>query len=41
MTDCEHEKARITLDTEEGPKSVCPICDDVDLETLDDLRGQS
>lgn len=35
MTDCEHDKARITLDTDEGAKRVCPICDDVELETLD------
>jgi hypothetical protein len=35
MTDCEHAKAMITIDTDEGPKRVCPICDDVDVETLD------
>lgn len=32
---CDHDKATITLDTDEGPQQVCPICDDVDLETLD------
>lgn len=36
MTDCEHKKMRMTIDTEDGEREVCPICDDVDLETLDD-----
>lgn len=29
---CEHTKAQITLDSGD---TVCVICDDVDLETLD------
>lgn len=33
--DCPHSKARVTVDTEDGPRQVCPICDDVDLTTLD------
>lgn len=30
--ECEHRKARITLDSGE---SICLICDDVDVTTLD------
>lgn len=33
--DCEHEKAKITVDGSEGPERVCPLCDDVELQTLD------
>lgn len=29
---CEHDKAKITTDSGE---EVCPICDDVQVETLD------
>lgn len=33
---CTHEKARITVDDGAGgTKEVCPICDDVQVETLD------
>jgi len=35
-SDCNHQKARITVDTPEGTKEVCPICDDVRVETLDE-----
>lgn len=30
---CDHEKVKITVDGEDEKK--CPICDDVDVETLD------
>lgn len=33
---CEHQKARFTIDTEDGEKEVCAICDDVTVETLDE-----
>lgn len=33
MADCDHRKTVITLDSGE---SICIICDDVDLETLDE-----
>jgi uncharacterized Zn finger protein (UPF0148 family) len=37
MTDkCDHEKAQITLDSGEV---VCPICDDVTVETYDGGDG--
>lgn len=33
---CDHQKARITIDDGSGgKKEVCPICDDVQVETLD------
>lgn len=35
-SDCKHEKVRIRVDSPDGPKEVCPICDDVQVETLDD-----
>lgn len=35
-TDCNHAKATITVDADDGEKKeVCPICDDVNVETLD------
>lgn len=33
---CEHQKMCMTIDTEDGQKEVCPICDDVDVQTLDE-----
>lgn len=36
MTNCEHDKVTITVDDGSGgKKEVCPICDDVQVETLD------
>lgn len=34
-TDCEHSKVTVTTDSGED---ICPICDDVELETLDEIE---
>lgn len=36
---CEHEKEKIVVDKRDGSSEIqefCPICDDVQVETLDD-----
>lgn len=33
--ECDHDKARITVDGENGSERVCVLCDDVDVATLD------
>lgn len=35
---CEHEKTLIT--TDDGEREVCPICGDIQVETLDDGDGE-
>jgi hypothetical protein len=35
--DCNHEKLRMTVDTDDGgTEEVCPICDQIDMVSLDD-----
>lgn len=36
MSDCEHSKVTITIDEDGTTKEVCPICDDVEVQTLDE-----
>jgi hypothetical protein len=36
MTNCDHEKVIMTVDDDGEKKRVCPICDDVQVQTLDD-----
>lgn len=37
---CEHDKITVTVDAGDGEtEEVCPICDDVDVRTLDERQS--
>lgn len=36
VDNCPHDKLQITVDDEGETKQVCPVCDDVAVETLDE-----